>query len=154
MALQKYIIFYLDNEIYGMNVSSIQGIENYVNIIPVPNAQECIRGIINLRGDIIPVYSLRTKFSLPAIDVTDLTKLIVAQASGMQIAFEIDSVKEIVEIDDEQLQPPPEIVRGPETEYFSSVAPVDGTLVILLNMDGILSGEEQEGIEKAIKNKI
>lgn len=154
MALQKYIIFYLDNEIYGMNVSSIQGIENYVNIIPVPNAQECIRGIINLRGDIIPVYSLRTKFSLPPIDVTDLTKLIVAQASGMQIAFEIDSVKEIVEIDDEQLQPPPEIVRGPETEYFSSVAPVDGTLVILLNMDGILSGEEQEGIEKAIKNKI
>lgn len=153
MAVQKQILFYLGEEMYGMNVEHIQSIENYVNVVSVPNAPDCIKGIINLRGEIIPVFSLRNKFGLPEKEVTDVTQLIIADANGVMVAFEVDAVKEIVELEEKEIHEPPKIVQVEETEYMESVAMLDGRLVILVNLSGILTENEKENIKLTAENQ-
>ena len=80
MAVVKGILFHVGNEVYGIGILNIRGIEKVANIFPIPNAPSYISGIINLRGDVIPVFNLRDKFGLPSEPVTDATKLIIAKS--------------------------------------------------------------------------
>ncbi|MDD6208715.1 MAG: chemotaxis protein CheW, partial [Clostridiales bacterium] len=85
MGEERDVLFYVANEVYGIDVASVQGIEKYVNIIPVPNAPSYIEGLINLRGVVIPVFSIRNKFKLPEIAVTEETRMIIVRSKGVLI---------------------------------------------------------------------
>lgn len=150
MEEEKQVLFHVGNELYGIGIVHVKGIEKYTNITPIPNAPNYIEGMINLRGEIIPVFSLRAKFGLPKAEVTEETKLIIAKSQDMLTAFQVDIVKEIIEIPEEQLNPPPAIVKSSNTEYIGRIARVKDRLVVLLNLDGVLSEEEREAIENAM----
>lgn len=144
----KQVIFKLGNEEFGLGILYVKAIEKYMDIVPIPNAPSYIEGIINLRGDVIPVYSLRSKFGLPKKSVDDDTKLIVTKSKDIMMAFEVDSVNEIVEIPESNIHEAPTIIRAESTAYINYVADVDKRLVVLLNLDGILSEAEKGALEK------
>ena len=151
MAVVKGILFHVGNEVYGIGILNIRGIEKVANIFPIPNAPSYISGIINLRGDVIPVFNLRDKFGLPSEPVTDATKLIIAKSKDIVVAFVVDQVKEIIEIPEEEMVDPPIIVKNVNTKYVGKVAHIRDSLVIFLDLDGLLSESEQENIEKILK---
>lgn len=146
----KQVIFSVGEEEYGLDIMLVNGIEKYTNIMKVPKSPECIIGIINLRKDVIPVYSLRRKFGLPEIEATENTKLIVTISNGVHLAYEVDEVKEIVEIKGEQISETPVIVRNDKTTYIGAVANLSGRMIILLNHDGIITGAEKESIQTMV----
>ena len=146
----KQVIFSVGEEEYGLDIMLVNGIEKYTNVMKVPKSPECIKGIINLRKDVIPVYSLRRKFGLPEIQTTENTKLIVTISNGVLQAYEVDEVKEIVEIPGEQISETPVIVRNDQTTYIGAVANLSGRMIILLNHDGIITGAEKESIQTMV----
>lgn len=140
----KQVIFKLGEEEYGMDISKINAIEKYTGVVPVPNAPSYILGILNLRGDVVPVYSLRKKFGMPEAARDDKTQLLVTKQDGMLVGYKVDSVSEIVELQEEELQEVPLIVRNSETSYAKGVANTSERMVLLLDNERILSAQEME----------
>lgn len=153
MGEERDVLFYVANEVYGIDVAAVQGIEKYVNIIPVPNAPSYIEGLINLRGVVIPVFSIRNKFKLPEIAVTEETRMIIVRSKGVLIGLQVDKVKEIVELSDKDLIEPPGIVQNEETNYIRKIARIGDKLVLLMELDGILSAEQKKTIEDMVKEQ-
>ena len=151
MATQQ-IIFRVNEGEYGLDVSHVNAIETLSDVVPVPNAANHILGIMNLRGDVLPVYSLRTKFGLTEIPVDEKTKIIVTKSNGVTIAFKVDEVKEIIGCEDAQLTEFPSIARTPETAYVDSVVNHSGRLILLLDQDKLLKESEAEEISQLMSN--
>ncbi len=151
MATQQ-VIFRVNEGEYGLDVSQVSAIETLTDVVPVPNAANHILGIMNLRGDVLPVYSLRTKFGLEEAPVDELTKIIVTKSNGVMIAFKVDEVKEIIECDAAKLVEFPSIARSQETAYVDRVANHDGRLILLLNQDRLLMASEAEAISRLVSN--
>ena len=150
MAATQQIIFKVNDGEYGMDVSRVNGIETLNDVTPVPNSASHILGIMNLRGTVLPVYSLRTKFGLPEVPVTDKTKIIVTNSNGLMIAFKVDEVHEIIECTDDKLAEFPSIARTPETAYVDKVANHNGRLILLLDQEGMLNEGEAKAISELI----
>lgn len=148
MSEIKQVIFKLNNQEYGLDIMNVNAIEKHASIARIPNVSKHIQGIINLRGDVIPVYSLRIKFGLPETMVDDNAKLIITKADGILVAFEVDSVVEIIEIPEVDVLDPPNIIKTGNTEYIDKVANIDGRMILLLDLSGILSSKEKEHIEE------
>ena len=129
------------------------GIEKDIPVISIPNAPECIKGIINLRGDVIPVFSLREKFHMPTDVELDTKELVIAKSRGVVIAIEVDLVKEIAELEDSKIGPAPTIIKGEGTEYIESVAQVDDGLVIILDLDGLLDKDQANCLQTIVDNQ-
>lgn len=146
----KQVIFKLGDEEFGLDIMNVNAIEKHTNIVRVPNSSKFIMGIINLRGDVIPVYSLRIKFGLPTKEVDESTKLIITKSNGMLIAFEVDSVAEILEINEKDISAAPKIVKNIDNNYIDQVANIKGRMIILLDMDSIITSSEKENLEKLI----
>ncbi len=149
----KQVIFKLGDEEYGLDIMLVNAIEKYVDLVRIPNAPTYIRGIINLRGDIIPVFNLRKKFGLPERELDDNTKLIITKSHNILMAYEVDEVKEILEIPASNISETPIIVKGPDTAYMKAVANINGRMLVLLDHDGIISEAEKLRIESFIANQ-
>ena len=152
MAMKKQIIFKIGDGVYGIDVVKVMGIEKDIPVIPIPNAPDCIKGIINLRGDVIPVFSIREKFNMPDVQL-DTKELIIARSLGLVIAIEVDLVKEIIELEDTKFGGVPSIVQSEQTKYMESVAHVDNDLVLVLNLDGLLSQEQVQHLQGVVENQ-
>jgi len=152
-AQTKQVIFALGDEEYGLDIMIVNAIEKNTDIVRVPNGPECIKGIINLRGDVIPVYSLRKKFGLKEKEIDENTKLVITKSNNIMMAYEVDAVKEIIEIPDESISETPIIVKGKNTSYIKSIANINGRMIILLDHNGILTEKEQENIELLMENQ-
>lgn len=149
----KQVIFKLGNEEYGLDIMLVNAIEKYVDLVRIPNAPTYIRGIINLRGDIIPVFNLRKKFGLPEREQDDNTKLIVTKSHNILMAYEVDEVTEILEIPVSNISETPTIVKGPDTAYMKAVANINGRMLVLIDHDGIISENDKVNIESFIANQ-
>ncbi len=150
MASLQQVIFRLDHEEYGLNIMQVNGIEKYQEVVKVPNAPKYIEGIINLRGEVLPIYSLRKKFNLELKEVNDDTKIIVVNTNDMMIGFVVDSVTEILQIEDDTIEPAPKIVTGVNRKYIKSVAKQEGRMIILIDIDLIVSDEEKAELEEVV----
>lgn len=143
MATLQQVIFKLDNEEYGLDIMKVNGIEKYHEVVKVPNSPEYIEGIINLRGEVLPIYSLRKKFSLSNKEADDETKIIVVFTNGVKVGFVVDSVQEILHIDLESIEEAPRLVTGISRKYIKSVAKQEDRMIILIDIDLIVSDEEK-----------
>ena len=148
----KPIVIKLDNELYGFDISRVQGIEREQQEVRVPNTAAYIKGIMNLRGHVVPVYSLRKKFGLPERDSKDVQYVIV-NVNRMLLAFEVDGVDEIHNVDDQNIHDVPSIVANEDTRYFNKVLKTDKGLVITVDIDKLLTDEELGQIEQ-MKNSL
>lgn len=151
--MMKQIIFCIGEGVYGIDVGRVMGIEKDIPVVSIPNAPECIKGIINLRGEVIPVYSLRERFHMPSNVELDTKELVIAKSHGVVIAIEVDLVKEIVEVEDDKIGKAPAIIKSQGTEYIESVAHVDDSLVIVIDVDGLLDQNEAVHLQSIVDNQ-
>ena len=137
----KPVVFKVGNEMYGVDINLVQSIEREIQVVPVPNSMPYIKGIVNLRSEVIPVYSLKKKFGLVDNGVSENT--IIIDTKNVKLALEVD---EVVEIGD--IVPMPEIALNAQTQYMPRVANVDGNLIILLDVTELLSEEEETAVKQ------
>lgn len=146
----KYLIFKLGSEEYGVEILKVQEIMGIVAITTVPQMPEFVRGVINLRGKIVPVTDLRLKFSMLSREYTERTCIIVVQIqrSGNSITMGIivDEVSEVEDISGSLIEPSPEFGSNILTEYILGIGKVGERVVMLLDIDRILTNEEADSI--------
>lgn len=148
----KYVVFQLGEQKYGMSLMRISGIEKDYHIIPVPNGPEGISGIINLRGSVVPVYSLRERFGMDKRIDNPEKSLLVTYSSGTILAYEVDAVEEIEEMAAENIKPMPSVASSDETAFMDQVLHVGNDIVIVINVDKVLSEETQNMVNQLIEN--
>lgn len=151
MEIMKQAIFQLGEEKYGLNIKDVNTVEKVISFEKVSKSPKNVKGIIRLRGDIIPVYSLRMKFGLDDKEPDADTRLIITYSNDMVIAYEVDKMLGISNIEPEAINEVPPVLKSESTSYMSNVINLDGKLIVLLDHDGILSSEEQSGIKNIIK---
>lgn len=145
----KPIVFRVGNELYGVDIQHVNAIEKDQSIVRVPNASSSIKGIINLRGDIIPVYSLREKFNLP--QSPNPTKLIIARLPDLKLAIEVDEVEEINDLSADQITEFPRLAQSEDTKYFTHVVNTNGRLILIIDIRNLLTIEETQDAKQLIE---
>jgi len=150
----RVIIFRLGKERYGIDVELVKGIERAQNlpVVRIPNSVPYIKGIINLRGTVIPIYNLRSKFSLPDIQTTDTTSLLITAVGEVSLAIWVDEVEGIFDIAKEDTFAIPAIVKGSETGYIHEFAHLKEGLAIILDAYNLLSDEEKQRVTDMIED--
>ncbi len=151
MATLQQVVFKLDKEEYGLDIMKVNGIEKYQEVVNIPNSPEYIEGMINLRGEVLPIFSLRKKFRLKDKDTDDETKIIVAYTNNLKVGFVVDAVKEILQIDEVNVEKAPPIVTGIDRKYIKSVAKVDDRMVTLIDIDLIVTDEEKLSLGEVVE---
>jgi purine-binding chemotaxis protein CheW len=149
----KYLTFSLDKEEYGVGILRIKEIIGMMPITPVPKTPEYIKGVINLRGKVIPVMDLRLRFGMDEIDYNERTCIIVTEIDGqigtVMVGVVVDSVSEVLNIKEEDIEDAPAFGAKLSTDYIMGMAKMDGEVKILLEIDRVLKSEEIEKIEAA-----
>ncbi len=148
MLVEKLILFCINNQMYGINVDYVSAIESVTDIVRVPNAPSNIEGIINLRGSVIPVYSLHKKFNTKLDDAKRESQLIITRSEDNEFAFMVDAVDEIHILSEDQCLETPELLKTEETAYIAGIANVNNTLVLCIDVNELMS----EADKKKMKN--
>lgn len=152
MSTFQPVIFKLDGETFGMDITYVNAIEREQQIVRVPNASHNIKGIINLRGEVIPVVDLRSKFNSVNKTAPAETELVIINLETAKIALEVDGVEEIHNIDAADIVEMPVIAKGDDVDYFDKVAKVDNKLIIVINPVNLLTKEETKAVESLVES--
>lgn len=145
----KPVVFKLGEQEYGVDIGLVNGIEKYQPVVTVPNSVPFIRGIINLREEVIPVYDLRRKFNMPEYDGNGVErKMIVIRYNDISLALEVDAISEIHDFNAEDIVSMPKLIRNDDTKMFERVANSHGRLIVLIDVKYLLTDEELEGVKK------
>jgi purine-binding chemotaxis protein CheW len=145
------------DEEYGLEILRVKEVIRIREITRLPKAPRFVKGIINLRGDVIPIIDLRDRFGLEHKEYTVMTRVIVVDVEGKLVGMVVDAASQVVRIPSDQIEPPPPIVGGISAEYIKGVGKLDDRLVILLNIDRILTVEEKvelRKLERAVENPV
>lgn len=142
--LLQLVTFSIGEEEFGVDILKVQEIIRTMEITKVPRAQEFVEGVINLRGKVIPIIDLRRRFGFTSKEHDKHTRIIVIEINNMIVGFVVDSVSEVLRIPAATVEPPPPVVAGVESEYISGVGKLQDRLLILLDLDKLLSGEDME----------
>lgn len=138
----KYLTFSLANEEYGMPVLTVREIIKMLDITGVPQVPAYVKGVINLRGKVIPVIDLRLKFGLPSSDYTERTCVIVVEAATtggkVMMGLIVDTVSEVMSITSEEIEPTPEFGDSVDTSYMRGVAKVRGSVKVILDLERVV----------------
>ncbi|MFD2171336.1 chemotaxis protein CheW [Tumebacillus lipolyticus] len=138
----KVIIFSLVDEEYGVEVAQVRSIEKMQNITRVPRTPDFVKGVINLRGVVTPVIDLKTRFSLGKEEYTESTRIIIVAVEDMEVGLIVDAANDVIDIPVNSIEQPPAVVGGIKASYLRGVAKLDNRLLIMLNLDKVLSNEE------------
>jgi purine-binding chemotaxis protein CheW len=148
MSDRQYVIFKLGDEKYGVDISNVGGITEFTTITKVPDAPTYIEGIINLRGDIIPIINLKTRFKIATTADNADPRIIVYNTNERDIGFVVDDASQVLRLEDQNVEPAPTIIKGANRQFIDGVGKVDGEIIVLLDFEKILSEEETEMLEE------
>lgn len=137
----QLVSFSLGTEEFGIDILSVQEINRLTGITRVPNAPGYVIGVINLRGKIIPVVDLRKRFGMKQIEATVHSRIIVVEVEERVVGFLVDSVKEVIRIPKNIIEPPPSMVAGISSDYITGIGKLEGRLIVLLELGRILASE-------------
>lgn len=140
----KYLTFKLSDESYGLDILRVQEIIGMMPVTRVPRTPAFVRGVINLRGRVIPVVDLRLKFEAPSAVDTELTCIVVVQLAGQAtvMGVVVDEVSEVLDLAVDQIEETPDFGAGVEAEFVRGIGKVEGHVIMLLDIARVLSGEE------------
>jgi purine-binding chemotaxis protein CheW len=143
----QVVSFHLGNEEYGVDISQVQEIIRMVEITHVPRAPQFMEGVINLRGQLIPIVDLRARFAMPRIEHTKSTRIVVTEVGTKKVGIIVDSVSEVINIPIEQIEDAPDMISGVGTEYIQGVGKVNDRLIVLLDLTMVITGEEKAQLD-------
>jgi len=150
----KYLTFALANEEYGLEILKVREIIGYINVTAVPQTPHYVKGVINLRGQVIPVVDLRAKFGMETADITDETCIIVVEIAQGKHKFNtgivVDCVQEVLDIAGTDIEDPPQFGAAVETNFILGMGKIGDTVKILLDIDRVLGDAEAAGFAASL----
>ena len=151
----KYLTFGLASEEYGLEILKVQEIIGMINVTRVPGTPDFVRGVINLRGKVIPVVELRLKFGMEAKEDTERTCIIVLEinrnGSHVTTGVIVDEVSEVINISADQIEPPPDFGTSVDTDFILGMGKTGQKMVIMIDADKVLSGGEIILVDEVVK---
>jgi purine-binding chemotaxis protein CheW len=146
--LLQLVTFSIGEEEFGVEILKVQEINRMMEITRVPKAPDFVEGVINLRGRVIPVIDLRKRFGLESKVHDKDTRIIVIEINKMIVGFVVDAVSEVLRIPADTVEPPPPVVAGLDSEYISGVGKLEDRLLILLDLDRLLTRQEKSQLSQ------
>ncbi len=146
----QLIIFKLADEHYGVNIVAVESIIEPQGITKMPRVPDFVEGITNLRGAVIPVIDLRKRFDMPYTDETKDTRIVVVEIDGITAGMIVDAVTEVAHVADDAIELPSPMVSNINTAFITGIAKVDNRLIILLDLNKVLSINERELLHTAV----
>ncbi len=146
---RQFLTFALGDEEFGIDILKVQEIKGYSAITRVPRTPQDIRGVMNLRGTIVPIVDLRTKFQLEPREYDRFTVIIVVVVRGRAVGLVVDAVSDVLDIGDAAVQATPEFSNRMDTRFISGMARADEKLIILLDVEKLVGAEEAPNAEAA-----
>jgi purine-binding chemotaxis protein CheW len=143
----QVVSFHLGSEEYGVDISQVQEIIRMVEITHVPRAPRFMEGVINLRGQLIPIIDLRIRFGMARADHTKSTRIVVTEIGSKKVGIIVDSVSEVINIPIEQVEGAPDMIAGVGTDYIQGVGKVNDRLIILLDLTMVITGDEKTQLD-------
>lgn len=143
--------FYLEDEVYGVNIGDVKEIIAMMKTTPVPKTPKFIKGVMNLRGNIIPVVDMRLKFDMPTIPPQMYTAIVIIKLAEKLIGFIVDKVEEVINVDDEHLSIPPEFGGHIDTRFIKNMAQYKQKVVMILDLIALFGDEELEMVQNLSK---
>ncbi|MFT4720581.1 MAG: purine-binding chemotaxis protein CheW [Candidatus Azotimanducaceae bacterium] len=146
-AVDQYLTFIMDNEEYGVDILAVKEIRNWDSATPIPRAPPHVRGVINLRGTIIPIIDLRQCFGMAAIEYGPLTVVLVLQVTTMgndsrEVGIVVDAVSDVYSLDSADIKPAPQMSDQLNTSFIRGLVTIKEHMVILLDIDNLLGRED------------
>ena len=139
---QEFLTFTLGKEEYGIEILKVQEIRSYEAVTTIANAPEFIKGVVNLRGTIVPIVDMRIKFSLGTADYTQFTVVIILNVAGRVVGMVVDSVSDVIALMPEQIRPAPDFSSSFDVRYITGLGTVDQRMLILVDIEKLMSGSD------------
>lgn len=143
----QFVVFKLGEEHYGVDIADVESIIKMQPITGIPKAPEFIEGVTNLRGSVIPILDLRKRFEIDNIELTPDSRIVVINLQGTKVGMIVDAVSEVLQIDDKAIEPPSPMASSIDTTFITGIAKIGERLVILLDLDRVLSVTERSALE-------
>jgi len=138
----RWVTFRLENEKYGINVMQVQEVLRITEIAPVPGAPSYVLGIINLRGNVVTVIDTRSRFGLTSVETDDSSRVVIIESEEQVVGILVDSVAEVVDLQPSEIETAPNVGTEESAKFIQGVASHDGELLILVDLNKLLSDEE------------
>ena len=145
---QKYLTFWTDNELFGIPITDVVQIISIQEITSLPDFPEYVKGIINLRGNIIPAIDIRIRFGKPEIGYNENTCIIVTRIEDTYMGFIVDSVDEVTDIEDDDITPAPKVSQNVTNKYLTGIGQIGEKVVLLLDVSKILTENEYKSVRE------
>jgi purine-binding chemotaxis protein CheW len=145
----QIVVCELADEHYGLDIAKVFEIIRHQPITPVPRAPDFVKGVINLRGRIIPVVDLRGRFGMLEVEPTKETRIVVAESSSTRVGLIVDSVSEVLLLPADAVEATPGVAAGADAEYLKGIAKLGDRLVLLMELDGLFGLEDQNALAGA-----
>ncbi len=139
---RKVIIFQLNDEEYAVSVQQVGSIERIEPITRVPQTADFVKGVINLRGVVTPIIDLRIRFGLKETEFTESSRIIIVYLDDMEVGLIVDAANDVIDIPENAIEPAPEVIGSVDVDYIDGVAKLDNRLLVLLNLQKVLTKEE------------
>lgn len=134
---RQLLTFSLNDQDFGIDILRVQEIRNFTRVTPIPNMPESVKGVMNLRGTVIPIVDLRTRFEMPSADYTQFTVIIVVNVGTKVMGLVVDAVSDVLDVGADAIEPAPSI-NGIDTTFITGLAKSGDRLVTVLNIDELL----------------
>ena len=144
---QQYIVFKLGDEQYAVNIASVETIITMQPITSLPHSPSFIKGVTNLRGEVVPIMDLRRRFGLSTENEDKETRIVVVDLRTTKVGLIVDAVSEVLSIETQQIEPLSAVAQTPESDFIQGVAQFQARLVIILDLEKILSFGEQQRLQ-------
>ncbi len=142
----QYLTFQLDDEVFAVEISKVREVLDFSDVTKVPQTPEFMRGVINLRGSVVPVVDMRLKFGMDGVEATVNTCIIIVEVvmdgEASVLGSLVDSVQEVLDIESDQIEPPPRIGTKLNTEFIRGMGKHNEEFVIILDIDKVFSADE------------
>lgn len=139
---KEYLTFMLGEEQYGLAIIQVKEIRGYEPVTKIANAPDFIKGVINLRGDIVPIVDLRVKFNVSEATYNEFTIVIMLNVRDRIVGIVVDSVSDVINVAEDDVHPPPEFGVAFDSRYLDGLASIEESLVILVNIERLITSEE------------
>ena len=150
-ANNRFLTFYLEDEVYGVHISDVKEIIAMMKTTPVPKTPKFIKGVMNLRGNIIPVVDMRLKFDMPSIPQHMYTAIVIIKLAEKLIGFIVDKVEEVINVEDENLSLPPEFGGHIDTKFIKHMAQHKQKVVMILDLIALFGEDELNMVQNLSK---
>lgn len=141
---REFVIFKLDGEYYGLNIHNVENIEKRFDITRVPHSKPYVKGIINLRGNVIPIVDLRARFHLPMVEPTDETRIIIINHQELKIGMIVDSSSETIQLSENDIDIAPAIKASQDEDFVKEIGKHNNRIIMLIDLKKVLGLIEEE----------